>query len=207
MATSETAGELIEDDEISAPIVSPHHSNSPFAAYVSYEGPACDDPRVVSLGIVAEGLLRIIEIEGPIVAKRAYDIYLRGCGIKRMGHELKSTMNKALAITIRQGRVISEDETGRRGFLFSVVRIKGSPPIKLRRRGPRSLEELPPSELQTVAKHLAKKRNLDSGSDEHLRAVLDCFDLKRLTTQVGTTVLDILEKQIPYVDEFLKTLE
>ncbi len=207
LAASETAKEPIEDDETSASIVSPQHSNSPFAAYVSYEGPAGDDPRVVSSGVVAEGLLRIIEIEGPVVAKRAYDIYLRGCGIKRMGHELKSTMNKALAITIRQGRVISEEETGRRGLLFSVVRIKGSPPIKLRRRGPRTFEEIPPSELQTVAKHLAARRNLESGSDEHLRAVLDSFDLRRLTTQVGTAVLDILERKIPYVDDLLMEIQ
>jgi hypothetical protein len=31
------------------------------------------------------------------------------------------------------------------------------------------------------------------GSDEHLRAILEYFDLKRLTTQVGTTLLEILD--------------
>ena len=138
-----------------------------------------------------------------MLAKRAYDIYLRGCGIKRMGHELRSTMNKALANAIRQGRVISEDEWGKRGLLFSVVRVKGSPPIKLRSRGPRTFEEIPPSELQTVAMYLAERRNLMSGSDEHLRAVLECFDLKRLTAQIGTTLLEILGKRYPYVDDLL----
>ena len=147
--------------------------------------PAGEDPRTVSAGTVAEGLCRIIEVEGPMLAKRAYDIYLQGCGIKRMGHELRSTMNKALANAIRQGRVLSEDERGKRGLLYSVVRVKGSPPIKLRSRGPRTFEEIPPSELQTVATYLAERRNLKSGSDEHLRAVLECFDLKRLTAQTA----------------------
>jgi hypothetical protein len=32
--------------------------------------------------MVADSLCRIIEVEGPMVAKRAYDIYLRGCGIR-----------------------------------------------------------------------------------------------------------------------------
>lgn len=202
----ETAKDLFSEDETRAPTVPPQDSNSPFAAYTAYDGPVGDDPRAVSVDTVAEGLCRIIEVEGPMVAKRAYDIYLRGCGIKRMGHELKSTMNKALANTVRQGRVISEEETGKRGLLFSVVRIKGSPSIKLRSRGPRTFEEIPPSELQTVARHLAERRNLESGSDEHLRAVLECFDLKRLTTQVGTTVLDILERKIPYVDDLLREI-
>jgi hypothetical protein len=130
-------------------------------------------------------------------AKRAYDIYLRGCGIKRTGHELRSLMNKALTNAIRQGRVISEDETGKGGLLYSVVRVKGSPPIKLRSRGPRTFEEIPPSELRTVATYLAEQRNLKAGSDEHLRAVLECFDLKRLTTQTSATLLAVLGERYP----------
>jgi hypothetical protein len=43
-------------------------------------------------------------------------------------------------------------------------------------------------------------------SDEHLRAILEFFDLRRLTTQVGTTLLEILEKQLPYVDEFINSI-
>lgn len=169
----------------------PQYPNSLFAAYAAYDGPFGDDPRTVSAGMVAEGLIRIIETEGPMLAKRAYDIYLRGCGIKRMGHELRSTMNKALANAIRQGRVVSEDEMGKSGLIFAVVRVKGSQHIKLRSRGPRTFEEIPPSELQTIAKHLEERHNFKPGSDEHLRAVLECFDLKRLTTQVGTTLLEI----------------
>ncbi len=141
-----------------------------------------------------------------MVAKRAYHIYLRGCGIKRMGHELKSTMNKALADAIRQQRLVSENEATERGLLFSVVRVTGSPPIKLRTRGPRSFEEIPPSELQVVARYLLERHSFSSGSDEHLRAVLECFDLKRLTTQVGTTLLEIIGRRFPYVDEFLNRI-
>ena len=188
------------------PTIRPQDTRSPFSAYASYDGQAGDDPRTVGEGTVADGLCRIIEVEGPMVAKRAYDVYLRGCGIKRMGHELKSMMNKALASAIRQGRVISENETGKGGLLFSIVRLMGSPPIRLRTRGPRSFEEIPPSELQTVAKYLAARRNLKVGDDEHLRVVLECFDLKRLTTQVGTTLTEILEKRYTYVDDLLRSI-
>ena len=169
-----------------------------------YAGPVGDDPRTVSVGAVADGLCRIVEVEGPMVAKRAYDIYLRSCGIKRMGHELKSTMNKALANAMRQGRIISEEESGKGGLLFSVIRIKDSPPVKLRSRGPRTFEELPPSELLIVAKYLEVRHKFQAGSDEHLRAILEWFDLKRLTTQVGTILLEIIEKRFAYADEYLR---
>ncbi len=141
-----------------------------------------------------------------MVAKRAYDIYLRGCGIKRMGHELKSTMNGALADGIHQQRLVSESEGPERDLLFSVVRMNGSPPIKLRTRGPRSFQEIPPSELQVVARHLVQRHGFSSGSDEHLRAVLEYFDLKRLTTQVGASLLEILERRYSYVDEFINKI-
>jgi hypothetical protein len=38
-------------------------------------------------------------------------------------------------------------------------------------------------------------RDLEPLSDEHLRTILEIFDPKRLTTQVGTTLLEILERQ------------
>ncbi len=181
-------------------------ANLPFSDYAEYAGPAGNDPRSVSANVLSEGIVRIIEVEGPVVAKRVYDIYLRGCGIKRMGHELKSTMNNALAYAVRQGGVISENEATKSGMLFSVVRVKGSPPIRLRSRGSRSFEEIPPSELQVVAMCMAERYGFSSGSDEHLRAVLECFHLKRLTTQVGTTLLEILGKRFTYVDEFVSNI-
>jgi len=186
--------------------IRPRYPGLPFSDYMEYSGPPWNDPRGVGTSVVSEGIVRIVEVEGPVIAKRAYDIYLRGCGIRRMGHELKSTMNKALAHALRQGRLTSENEVTERGLLFSVVRLSGSPPIKLRARGPRSFEEIPPSELQVVAMYLVERDGFSSGSDEHLRAVLECFDLKRLTTQVGTTLLEILERRFSYVDEFMNRM-
>jgi very-short-patch-repair endonuclease len=185
-------------------VIGPKDTKSPFSPFIEFEGQAGDDPRTVGAGAVADGICRIVAVEGPMLAKRAYDVYLRGCGIKRMGHELKSSMNKALAVAIRQGRVIAEDETGRGGFLFSVVRVKGTPPVVLRSRGPRVFEEIPPSEILTVARYLAERQNLDVGGDEHLRAILECFDLRRLTTQVSKTLLDTLKRNYSYVDDALR---
>jgi hypothetical protein len=185
-------------------VIGPKDTKSPFSPFIEFEGQAGDDPRTVGAGAVADGICRIVAVEGPMLAKRAYDVYLRGCGIKRMGHELKSSMNKALAVAIRQGRVIAEDETGRGGFLYSVVRVKGTPPVVLRSRGPRVFEEIPPSEILTVARYLAERQNLDVGGDEHLRAILECFDLRRLTTQVSKTLLDTLKRNYSYVDDALR---
>jgi len=54
--------------------------------------------------------------------------------------------------------------------------------------------------------YVAERHGFSSGTDDHLRAVLECFDLKRLTTQVATALLEIRERRIPYVDEFINSL-
>jgi hypothetical protein len=175
-----------------------------FSEYKSYEGPPFRDPRDAEIPEIAEGLCSIIQVEGPMLAKRAYDVYLRGCKIRRMGRELKRTMNKALQHAVRQRQVVVEDELNTKGYIHSVVRLTGTSPIILRKRGPRSFEEIPPSEI-LVASHLAlKDPSLHKGSDGHLHAILEFFDLKRLTTQTGTRLLEISDLEIGYVLEWLK---
>jgi hypothetical protein len=193
----------LDQGRVSTPSIRSGRARLAFSEYSEYAGAHGDDPRSVSTSLVSDGIVRIVEAEGPVVAKRVYDIYLRGCGIRRMGHELKSSMTKALVHAMRQGRVASEGEVTERDPLFSVVRVNGSPPIRLRTRGPRSFEEIPPSELNALARCLAERDGLSFGSEEHLRAILEWFDLKRLTTQVGTALRDILDRRFPHVDEFL----
>lgn len=172
-----------------------------FSDYNSYEGPPFRDPRNAESMEIAEGLCSIIEVEGPMLVKRAYDIYLRGCGIKRMGRELKRTMNKALQHAVRQRRVVIENELNTKGYIHAIVRITGTSQIILRKRGPRSFEEIPPSEI-LVASHLALKEcSFHKGSDEHLHAILELLDLKRLTTQTGTRLLEIIDLKIGYGPE------
>ena len=113
-------------------------------------------------------------------------------------------MNKALQHAIWAGRVVKEDESGKGGLVYTIVRSTSAAPVLVRNRGNRSFEEIPPSELLLVARRLVRSDGLVPGSDAHLRAVLDFFDLKRLTTQVGTTLSDILGRRYSYVDEIIR---
>lgn len=192
LASEDRESRNSRDDGNAAPAVL-RSTNPLLADYVSYRDRPGPDPRTVSVGVITDSLCQIIEVEGPMLAKRACDVYLRGCGIRRLGHELKGTLNKALSSAIHQGRVVSENEPGKSGLIFSTVRSRGSPPVKLRCRGPRAFEEIPPGELRAIGQYISKTLHLEPGTDEHLRAILEHFDLKRLTTQVGTRLLEILD--------------
>jgi hypothetical protein len=163
------------------------------ADYVVFNDATAPDPRTAATAVVADSLCRIIEVEGPMLAKRAYDLYLRGCGIRRLGGELRTALNRGLAKAVRDGRVISENEPGITGLIHSTVRLQNAAPVRLRVRGPRSFEDIPPGELRAAAMHVFQVDRMTWSSDEHLRAILEIFDLKRLTTQVGTRLLEVLE--------------
>ena len=51
-----------------------------------------------------------------------------------------------------------------------------------------------------VAKQLIRDNGYDPMSDEHLLAILEFFDLKRLTKHVESTLSEVLNRQIDYVD-------
>ena len=177
----------------------------PSTPYREFEGEAGPDPRGANSVQVAEGFRRIIVAEGPMLAKRAYDVYLRGCGVRRMGGELKRQMDRGLQHAIQLGLVVKEDEWGEGELVRSIVRSPDVSAVVVRERGPRSFEEIPPSELQLVARRLLMEPEggFEPGSEAHLRAVLASFDLRRLTTSVGVKLLDVLERYYTYVDEAL----
>lgn len=188
-----------EEEEASIP-----NGSNGAGVYVAFVGVAGPDPRTATLSEVSAGLRNIIEVEGPVLGKRAYDVYLRGCGVRRMGGGLKRTMNRALQMAIATGQVVSEDEYDKGGLVFCTVRSKETPPVVLRSRGPRDFAEIPPSEVQYVARRLAMDEGFDLGSEVHVRAVLSFYQLKRLTGQVENAMIDTLTRRYLYVDELLE---
>lgn len=160
--------------------------------YRTFEGKAGPDPREARAIDIADGLCRIVEIEGPMIAKRAYDVYLRGLGIKRLGGELRDALDRGLAHAQRNKRLVNENEADDNRQLGWVIRLPGTPAVRLRQRGPRDFTEIPPAEIQRAALLLSTQTNLESGSEAHLRVILDFFDLKRMTAKVRTRLLEIL---------------
>lgn len=161
------------------------------------------DPREVSVSYISNGLVKIISCEGPIIGKRACDIYLRAVGIKRMGYEIKATMIQALQLALKSNEIEGVNETLDDDLLSHTFRKFGAYKLVIRTRGDRLFEEITPSEVQFVARYISHKKQLTVGSEEHLREVLEFFDLKRLTTQVGSSILDILSRPLHHVDTAL----
>ena len=136
-----------------------------------------------------------------MLVRRAYNLYLSAIGIPRMGRQLKRALNRALQRAIQQGRIAKEDELGTGGLVNSIVRVMGRPATVLRERGPRTFKEIPPSELELMARRLSHDGAIVSGSDDHSRAVLEAFDRQRLTVQRTLRFSDELGQTDRHVDD------
>ena len=64
-------------------------------------------------------------------------------------------MNQALRYAVRTGDVVTEDESGTGDLLDAIACLRTAPPVLVRNRGPRDFREIPPSELQLVARQLS----------------------------------------------------
>jgi superfamily I DNA and/or RNA helicase/very-short-patch-repair endonuclease len=150
--------------------------------YSHYAGKACTDPRICNQDDISDGLVNIISVEGPVQVKRVFDIYLRSCGIKRMGHDIRAIMLLALESLNEKNIICGHNYRDPEDKLVEIVWMNGNPSEIIRRRGDRSLEEIPLGELYAISELVAKNIQIPIGSEEHLRAMLEYLDLKRLTS-------------------------
>ncbi len=157
-------------------------SGSSLSEYIHYLGPACHDPRTTGQPQIADDLLNIVKTEGPVQVKRAFDIYLRSCGIKRMGHELRDSLLGAVAHLKRSEVIAAHRYQADDDSLAEIVWVRGTAAEVLRKRGDRSLGEIPLGELYLISEKVAHLSKTEVGSEEHLRSVLQMLDLKRLTS-------------------------
>jgi hypothetical protein len=97
-------------------------------------------------------------------------------------------MNRAIYRAVKLGRLVQNDEQKRGGQMNQVVRAAGSPEVNVRERGPRALEEIPPSEIAAVRGQL---RENGPGLDEEqlVRQLAAVYGIVRKTTQVRKMLL------------------
>lgn len=156
-----------------------HRETGFLAPYVAFDGalPAIGETPLISL---AANIVRIVEVEGPILGSRLHHVYVRSAGGQRVGQEIARVLNRAITMAERRGLIKSDNPLNEPGVKPRTFRLPSQPSVSPRELGPRILETIPPAEL---AHHFADfAASDDSMSEEELfRAVLDLLGLKRLT--------------------------
>ncbi len=148
------------------------------APYSAWEPRAVLDPRTAGRDVLMPVLMEIVEVEGPMLAGRAFGLYTRAAG----GHKLTSAAKAPLAGAAWRLKIADRLAIARGGATTvaddDVLHVAGGPAIRVRELGPRTLEEVPLDEVAQLMRSLSGQ-----GAGELKRAVLDAYGLVRLTAR------------------------
>lgn len=153
-----------------------HRARPALAPYRQFRGGPFAPVAVDARAEIGTGLREIVIAEGPILALRAYRLYVQTSGGQRAGSEIKRILNKVTHDQIRNGRLayIADDAEG---MVDRTLYLPGTDAVIVRELGPRDLVEVPKSEVRALISQLG----LDSQTGEEVsRAVLETYGLSRL---------------------------
>jgi hypothetical protein len=148
------------------------------APYGGWEPRAVPDPRSAGRGAIDPVMLEIVAAEGPVLASRAYGLYNRAAGGRKLTTIARAPLSSAAYRLRAEGRVeiATSAQAGEQGE--DVLRLAGTPAVRVRELGPRALDEVP---LDEVAELMRRLRT--AGAADLPRAVLDTYGLVRMTTK------------------------
>jgi hypothetical protein len=145
-----------------------HVDLEPYTAWTPHPVP---EPRTAGREAIGPVLLEIVAAEGPILAERAYRLYVKASGGKALTSIARAPLSGS-TFRLRQAGAIDFEEGS------EVLRPAGSPEVRVRELGPRALDEVP---LREVAELMRRLRA--AGATDLPRAVLDAYGLVRMTAK------------------------
>ncbi len=148
------------------------------------------DPRTVSLEKVARNLIAIVEVEGPVLASRAYRLYANAAGLQRVGSALRGVFSRAVSKAVRNGLLELERTDPKAPMLSAVLRLAGAPSVRPRTTGPRTFWEIPLSEIAWVMRQFLDERS-PIQDEELYRLVIDHYGFQRLRGPTRERLVEI----------------
>lgn len=139
--------------------------------YTAWAARPVPDPRSAGREAIGPVLLEIVAAEGPILAERAYRLYVKASGGKALTSIARAPLSGAM-FRLRNAGAIEVEEGS------EVLRPAGTPEVRVRELGPRPLDDVP---LREVAQLMQRLRA--AGATELPRAVLDAYGLVRMTAK------------------------
>jgi dethiobiotin synthetase len=140
------------------------------------------DPRQTARAEIMRAILEIVAAEGPMRASRAYALYNRASGGRKLTSVARAPLSSAVYWLAQERRVVLTRREEIPWQDDDLVRLPDTPPVRVRELGPRTLEEVPLDEIAELAKRLSAARGT-SDAKELKRALLSTYGLVRLTTR------------------------
>jgi hypothetical protein len=140
------------------------------------------DPRTTPRPAIMAALLEIVSAEGPMTATRAYAIYNRAAGGRKLTAVARAPLSSAMYWLAQERKVVLVREGDIPWQGDDVVRPPDAPAVRVRALGPRALEEVPLDEVADLIRRLRAAGGVRDAVGLK-RAVLGAYGLVRLTAR------------------------
>src|SRR5437764_8746200 len=163
--------------------------------YAEWEPHEVGDPRATPRPQIMTALEEIVAAEGPIRATRAYALYNRASGGRKLTSRARAPLSSAVYWLAREGRIVLTPENEIPWQGDDLLRLPDTPAVRVRELGPRVLEEVPLDEIAELIRRIRAQRGGTEAS-ELKRVVLSTYGLVRLTTRADeylTLAVDLAE--------------
>ena len=138
------------------------------------------DPRNTPRPQIMQAMLEIIDAEGPMTAARAYSLYNRAAGGRKLTSVAKAPLSSAIYWLAREEKITLTREADIPWEGDDMVRLPDQPAVRVRELGPRTLDEVPLDEIAELVKLIRAARG-NADATELKRAILSAYGLVRLT--------------------------
>jgi dethiobiotin synthetase len=150
--------------------------------YTAWEGTAPGDPRSTPRPAIMATLEAIVAAEGPLLAARAYGLYNKAAGGRKLTSIARAPLSSAAYWLARERKLVLVPAQDVPWQEDDVLRLPDTPAVRVRELGPRTLDEVPLDEIAELMRRLGASGRLQT-TDELKRAVLDAYGLVRLTAR------------------------
>jgi dethiobiotin synthetase len=150
--------------------------------YRAWEEEPTGDPRATPRPEIMRVLHAIVAAEGPMRASRAYGLYNKASGGKKLTSIARAPLSSALNWLAQERRIVLVRQAEIPWQEDDLVRLPDAPAVRVRELGPRTLEEVPLDEVAELARRL-RAAGVAEGGEALKRAVLTAYGLRRLTTR------------------------
>ena len=127
-------------------------------------------------------VVAIVAAEGPVLGERLHRAYTENSPDRDGDPEIAKILNSTIFAAAGDGLLIEEDPLGEVGVKPHTFRLPDQDPVRVREAGPRSLGQIPPSELAAVMRSVGDEIGWDDAE-----AVLVATAARYGRKNVGTT--------------------
>jgi hypothetical protein len=151
-------------------------------SYAAWEARPVGDPRSTPRASIMEAMLEIVGAEGPMTANRAYSLYNRASGGRKLTSVARAPLSSSIYWLAQERKVALARKDDIPWQDDDVVRMPDSPAVRVRELGPRALEEVPLDEIAELVRRLRSAGEARDATGAK-RAVLNAYGLVRLTSR------------------------